>query len=37
MNGILATIAMSSFFLEVTPEIRSSYQLLGKILEDRPM
>ena len=37
MIGIFATIALSSFFLEVTPEIRSSYQSLGKRLEDRPM
>lgn len=37
MSGFLAVVAFSSFFLEVTPEIRSSYQSLGRILEDRPM
>ena len=37
MNGFLAALTLSSFFLEVTPEMRSSYQSLGKILEDRPM
>lgn len=37
MNCFLAAIALSSLFLEVTPEIRSSYQSLGRILEDRPM
>jgi hypothetical protein len=37
MNGFFAAVALSSFFLEVTPEIRSSYQSLGRILEDRPM
>ena len=28
---------ISPFFLEVTPEVRSTYQSLGKIVEDRPM
>ncbi len=33
----LVAVAISPFFVEVTPEIRSTYQSLGKIVEDRPM
>ena len=29
--------AISPFFLEVTPEVRSTYVSIGKIMEDRPM
>lgn len=28
---------LSPFFVEVTPEIRTTYQSLGKLVEDRPM
>lgn len=37
MISIFATMALSSLFLDVTSEVRSSYQSLGRILEDRPM
>lgn len=37
MTGIIAASLLSPFFLEVTPEVRSTYQSLGKIVEDRPM
>ena len=37
MIGILAAGALSPFFLVVSPEVRSTYQSLGKIVEDRPM
>ena len=37
MIAILAAGVLSPFFLEVTPEVRSTYQSLGKIVEDRPM
>lgn len=37
MTGLLATGLLSPFFFELTPEIRSTYQSLGKIVEDRPM
>ena len=37
MIAILAASVLSPFFLEVTPEVRSTYQSLGKIVEDRPM
>ena len=36
MIGFLAAI-LSPFFLEYTPEVRSTYVSLGKLLEDRPM
>ena len=29
--------AISPFFLEVTPEVRSTYVSIGKLMEDRPM
>ncbi|MBO5941105.1 MAG: hypothetical protein J6R18_07930 [Kiritimatiellae bacterium] len=32
-----ATSLISPFFVEATPEVRSSYVSLGKLLEDRPM
>lgn len=37
MIAILATGVLSPFFLEVAPEVRSTYVSLGKIVEDRPM
>ncbi len=37
MIVLLAASVLSPFFLEVTPEVRSTYQSLGKIVEDRPM
>lgn len=35
--ALFATALLSPFFVEVNPEIRSTYQSLGKIVEDRPM
>lgn len=37
MTGLLAATLLSPFFFELTPEIRSTYQSLGKLVEDRPM
>ena len=37
MIAILAAGILSPFFVEVTPEVRSSYVSLGKLMEDRPM
>ena len=37
MIAILAAGVLSPFFFEATPEARSTYQSLGKIVEDRPM
>jgi len=37
MIALLAASVLSPFFLEVTPEVRSTYMSLGKLLEDRPM
>ena len=37
VTGIIAASLLTPFFLEVTPEVRSTYQSLGKIVEDRPM
>ncbi len=37
MIGLLAAGVLSPFFFEATPEVRSTYQSLGKIVEDRPM
>ena len=34
---LAAASLLSPFFLEVTPEVRSSYVSLGKLMEDRPM
>ena len=35
--ALAAASLLSPFFLEVTPEVRSSYVSLGKLVEDRPM
>ncbi|MBQ3289206.1 MAG: hypothetical protein IJH50_07340 [Kiritimatiellae bacterium] len=35
--SLLAASVLSPFFFEVTPEVRSSYVSLGKLVEDRPM
>ena len=35
--GLLAASLLSPFFVELTPEVRSTYVSLGKIMEDRPM
>lgn len=37
MIGLLAAGVLSPFFLDVTPEVRTTYVSLGKIVEDRPM
>ena len=37
MIAILAAGILAPFFVEVTPEVRSSYVSLGKLMEDRPM
>lgn len=37
MISMLAAGVIAPFFFKVTPEIRSTYQSLGKIVEDRPM
>ena len=37
MIGILAAGVLSPFFLDVSSEVRSTYQSLGKLVEDRPM
>lgn len=37
MISLLLAGVLSPFFLEVTPEVRTAYQSLGKIVEDRPM
>ncbi len=37
MIALLAAGVLSPFFLEVAPEVRSTYQSLGKLVEDRPM
>ena len=37
MIPLLAAGVLSPFFFEATPEVRSTYQSLGKIVEDRPM
>ena len=37
VTGIIAASLLTPFFLEVTPEVRSTYQSLGRIVEDRPM
>lgn len=37
MIGLVAAGVLSPFFLEATPEVRSTYVSLGKIVEDRPM
>ena len=35
--ALAAASLLSPFFLEVTPEVRSSYVSIGKLMEDRPM
>ena len=35
--AIIAASLISPFFVEVAPEVRSSYVSLGKLMEDRPM
>lgn len=35
--AILASSLLAPFFVEVSTEVRSQYQSLGKVLEDRPM
>ena len=37
MTGLLAAGLLAPFFFEVTPEVRTSYVSLGKLMEDRPM
>ena len=37
MIAILAAGVLAPFFFEATPEVRSSYVSLGKLMEDRPM
>ena len=37
MIALLAASILSPFFVELTPEVRTTYQSLGKIVEDRPM
>ena len=37
MIAFLAATLLSPFFVELAPEVRSSYVSLGKIVEDRPM
>ena len=37
MISLLAASLMSPFFVDLTPEVRTSYVSLGKIVEDRPM
>ena len=34
---LAAASLLSPFFLDVTPEVRSSYVSIGKLMEDRPM
>lgn len=36
MLSLLASV-LAPFFFELTPEVRTTYQSLGKIVEDRPM
>ena len=37
MIGLVAAGVLSPFFFEASPEVRSTYVSLGKIVEDRPM
>lgn len=37
MNFLMAAGALAPLFFEAAPEIRTTYQSLGKIVEDRPM
>ena len=37
MLGLMAASLISPFFVDFTPEVRTTYVSLGKIVEDRPM
>lgn len=37
MFGLIAAGLISPFYVDITPEVRSSYVSLGKVVEDRPM
>ena len=37
MTALLAASLLSPFFIELTPEVRTTYVSLGKVMEDRPM
>ncbi len=37
MLAVIIASVLSPFYIDVAPEIRSTYQSLGKIVEDRPM
>ena len=37
MSALRLASLLSPFFFELAPEVRSTYQSLGKIVEDRPM
>ena len=37
LAAIVAASLISPFFVEVAPEVRSSYVSIGKLMEDRPM
>lgn len=37
MIALLAASLISPFFVELTPEVRTTYVSLGKVMEDRPM
>jgi hypothetical protein len=37
VNALLLSSILAPFFFEFAPEVRSTYQSLGKIVEDRPM
>ena len=37
LSTLIAASLISPFFVEVAPEVRSSYVSIGKLMEDRPM
>ena len=37
LASLIAASLLSPFFFEATPEVRTSYVSLGKLMEDRPM
>jgi len=37
MTGLVVASLLSPFFVDFAPEVRTTYQSLGKIVEDRPM
>lgn len=37
MFALLAALSIAPFYADVTPEVRTTYQSLGKLVEDRPM